>query len=178
MTGGVSNEVGGPFWALGLGYCAGHTPIPANNRSVFRIHNKISKRRQMGNKFKQIKKWAKHLNRHFTKEETRMVNKPVKRWSTPWTAGETQVETTTRCHYAEIRRTTVERTDTTSAGEDTEELELSGIAGGSKKQHCHSDSFFYTRLNMYSPYDPAILLFGIYLWKMNTSAHTKTCTWV
>lgn len=57
-----------------------------------------------------------------------MANKPVKRWSTPWTAGETQVETTTRCHYAVIRIITVERTDTTSAGEDTEELELSGIA--------------------------------------------------
>lgn len=139
MTGGVSNEVGGgPFWALGLCDCAGHTPIPANNRSVFRINNKLSKRRQMGNKSKQIKKWAKHLNRHFTKEETRMANKPVKRWSTPWTAGETQVETTTRYHYAMIRMTTVGRTDTTIAGEDTEELELSGTASGSKKQHCHS----------------------------------------
>lgn len=51
---------------------------------------------------------------------------------------ETQAETTMRYHYALIRMTTVERTDNSSAGEDAEEMELSVIAGGSAKQHCHS----------------------------------------
>ena len=37
---------------------------------------------------------------------------------------------------------------------------------------------FLIKLNILLPYDPAIMLFGIYPKELKTYAHTKTCTWM